>query len=57
MDVASWLIVNRARCSLIAKAFSGCVCVGREEVRVVKSKMERQVRLARVPNILITVRA
>jgi hypothetical protein len=31
--------------------------VGREEVRVAKSKMERQVRLARVPNILITVRA
>jgi hypothetical protein len=49
MDVASWLIVNRARCSLIAKALSGCVCVGREEVRVADIKMERQMRLARVP--------
>jgi hypothetical protein len=49
MDVASWVTVDRARCSLTAKAFSGYVCVGREEVRVADIKMERQMRLARVP--------
>ena len=42
MDVASWLIVNCTRCSLTAKASSGCVCVGRGEVGVAKSEMEKQ---------------
>jgi hypothetical protein len=31
--------------------------VGREEVRVAKSEMERKVRLALVPDILITARS
>ena len=57
MDVASRPIVDRARRPLTAKASGGCVCVGRAEVRVAKSEMERQVRLARDPDILITARA
>ena len=42
LDVASWLIVNCTRCSLTAKASRGCVCVGRGEVGVAKSEMEKQ---------------
>ena len=57
MDVASWLAVDRARCSLIAKTFSGLVRVGRTKVRLATSEMEKQVRLARGSNILITPRS